>query len=64
MREKMNILYFDYKPINSNTDWKYMWFYVSNHHLQLPRTSMYAPEYHGLWNVNPTRRTAFRCLNC
>ena len=54
MREKMSGLYFDYKLIDSNQDWKQKWFYVSNHRPQLPKPSMYAPIYHSLWNDKPT----------
>jgi hypothetical protein len=35
MREDAGDQYLAYKLIDSNQDWKAMWFYITNHHLEL-----------------------------
>jgi hypothetical protein len=39
MREDAAEQYVAYKLINSNQDWKSKWFYVTNHHPELPKPS-------------------------
>jgi hypothetical protein len=39
MREDTADLYLAYKLIESNQDWKAKWFYISNHHSELPKPS-------------------------
>jgi hypothetical protein len=31
--------YLSYKLIDSNQDWKSKWFYITNHHSELPKPS-------------------------
>jgi hypothetical protein len=37
MREDAAEQYLSYKLIDSNQDWKAKWFYITNHHLGLPK---------------------------
>ena len=60
MRECIHEQYFKYELINSNQDWKCKWFYISNHHPQLPKPSMYAPVHHSLWNDKPRMMECFQ----
>jgi hypothetical protein len=46
--------YLSYKLIDSNQDWKAKWFYVTNHHLELPKLSGKQPKHHPWWNSEPT----------
>jgi hypothetical protein len=39
MREDAAEQYLSYKLIDSNQDWKAKWFYVTNHHPELPKPS-------------------------
>jgi hypothetical protein len=39
MREDAAEQYLSYKLIDSNHDWKAKWFYITNHHLDLPKPS-------------------------
>jgi hypothetical protein len=39
MREDVAEQYLSYKLIDSNQDWKSKWFYITNHHLELPKSS-------------------------
>jgi hypothetical protein len=39
MREDAAEQYPTYKLIDSNQDWKSKWFYITNHHLELPKPS-------------------------
>jgi hypothetical protein len=39
MREDVAEQYLSYKLIDSNQDWKAKWFYVTNHHPELPKPS-------------------------
>jgi hypothetical protein len=34
-----------YKLIESNQDWKSKWFYICNHHLELPKPSGKQPKH-------------------
>jgi hypothetical protein len=40
--------------IDSNQDWKSKWFYVTNHHLALPKPSGKQPRHRPWWNLEPT----------
>jgi hypothetical protein len=42
-----------YKLIDSNQDWKAKWFYISNHHPELPKTSGKQPKHRAWWNTEP-----------
>jgi hypothetical protein len=46
--------YLPYKLIDSNQDWKARWFYISNHHLELPKPSGCQPKHASWWNMEPT----------
>jgi hypothetical protein len=54
MREDAAEQYLSYKLINSNQDWKAKWFYVTNHHPELPKPSGKQPEHRPWWNSEPT----------
>jgi hypothetical protein len=45
-----------YKLIDSNQDWKAKWFYVTNHHPELPKPSGKQPKHRVWWNTEPTMR--------
>jgi hypothetical protein len=42
--------------IDSNQDWKAKWFYVTNHHPELPKPSGKQPKHRPCWNSKPTRQ--------
>jgi hypothetical protein len=46
--------YLAYKLINSNQDWKSKWFYITNHHPELPKPSGKQPKHRPGWNTEPT----------
>jgi hypothetical protein len=54
MREDAAEQYLSYKLIDSNQDWKAKWFYVTNHHLGLPKPSGKQPKHRPWWNTEPT----------
>jgi hypothetical protein len=54
MREDAADQYFAYKLIDSNQDWKAKWFYISNHHPELPKQSGKQPKHRAWWNTEPT----------
>jgi hypothetical protein len=54
MREDAAEQYLSYKLIDSNQDWKAKWFYVTNHHLELPKPSGKQPKHRPWWNSEPT----------
>ena len=54
MREGADDLYFKYKLIESNQDWKCKWFYTYNQCPQLPKPSMYPPVYDECWKEEPS----------
>jgi hypothetical protein len=54
MREDAAEQYLSYKLIDSNQDWKAKWFYVTNHHLELPKPSGKQPKHRPWWNLEPT----------
>jgi hypothetical protein len=54
MREDAAEQYLPYKLIDSNQDWKEKWFYVTNHHQELPKPSRKQPKHRPWWNSEPT----------
>jgi hypothetical protein len=53
-REDAAEQYISYKLIDSNQDWKAKWFYVTNHHPDMPKPSGKQPKHHPWWNSEPT----------
>jgi hypothetical protein len=47
-------LYLSDKLIDSDQDWKAKWFYVMNHHPELPKPSGKQPMHRLWWNTEPT----------
>jgi hypothetical protein len=45
MREDAAEQYLAYKLIDSNADWKARWFYITNHHPDLPKPSGRQPRH-------------------
>jgi hypothetical protein len=54
MREDAAEQYLSYKLIDSNHDWKAKWFYVTDHHPDLPKASGKQPKHRPWWNSEPT----------
>jgi hypothetical protein len=54
MRKDVVDQYLAYKLIESNQDWKVKWFYISNHHPELPKPSGKQPKHRLWWNTEPT----------
>jgi hypothetical protein len=54
MREDAAEQYLSYKLIESNRDWKSKWFYITNHHPELPKPSGKQPKHQPWWNTEPT----------
>jgi hypothetical protein len=54
MREDVAEQYLSYMLIDSNKDWKANWFYITNHHLELPKPSGKQPKHRPWWNSEPT----------
>jgi hypothetical protein len=54
MREDAAEQYLAYKLIDSNRDWKSKWFYITNHHPDLPKPSGKQPKHWPWWNSEPT----------
>jgi hypothetical protein len=54
MREDAAEQYLAYKLIDSNQDWKSKWFYITNHHPELPKPSGKQPKHRPWWNSEPT----------
>jgi hypothetical protein len=54
MREDAAEQYLYYKLIDYNQDWKAKWFYVTNHHPELPKPSGKHPKHRPWWNLEPT----------
>jgi hypothetical protein len=54
MREDAAEQYLSYKLIDSNQDWKSKWFYITNHHPELPKPSGKQPKHQPWWNTEPT----------
>jgi hypothetical protein len=53
MREDAAKQYLAYKLIDSNQDWKSKWFYITNHHLELPKLGGKHPKHRPWWNTEP-----------
>jgi hypothetical protein len=62
MREDAAHQYLSYKLIESNQDWKAKWFYISNHHLELPKPSEKQPKHRSWWNTEPTMQEGIQLL--
>jgi hypothetical protein len=54
MREDAAEQYLAYKLIDSNQDWKSKWFYITNHHPELPKPSGKQLKHRPWWNTKPT----------
>jgi hypothetical protein len=54
MREDAAEQYLSYKLIDSNQYWKAKWFYITNHHLGLPKPSEKQPKHRPWWNTELT----------
>jgi hypothetical protein len=54
MREDVVEQYLSCKLIDSNHDWKAKWFYVTNHHPELPKPNGKQPKHRPWWNSEPT----------
>jgi hypothetical protein len=54
--------YLAYKLIDSNQDWKAKWFYVTNHHPELPKPSGKQPKHRAWWNTEPTMQEGIQLL--
>jgi hypothetical protein len=54
MREDAAEQYLSYKLVDSNQDWKAKWFYITNHHPELPKPSGKQPKHRLWWNSEPT----------
>jgi hypothetical protein len=59
MREDATEQYLAYKLIDSNQDWKSKWFYITNHHLELPKPSGKQPKHRLWWNSEPTMQFGY-----
>jgi hypothetical protein len=46
--------YLSYKLIDSKQDWKSKWFYITNHHPELPKPSWKQPKHRPWWNSELT----------
>jgi hypothetical protein len=51
MREDAVDQYLVHKLIELNQDWKAKWFYISNHHQELPKPSGKQPKHRPWWNT-------------
>jgi hypothetical protein len=54
MREDAADQYLSYKLIESNQNWKVKWFYISNHHPELPKPGAHQPKHKPWWNTEST----------
>jgi hypothetical protein len=50
------------KLIDSNQDWKSKWFYITNHHPELPKPSRKQPKHWPWWNTEPTMQEGIQLL--
>jgi hypothetical protein len=51
-----------YKLIDSNQDWKSKWFYITNHHPELPKPSRKQQKHQPLWNTELTMQEGIQLL--
>jgi hypothetical protein len=64
MREDAAEQYLAYKLIESNQDWKSKWFYVTNHHLELPKPNGKQPKHRPWWTPSRRCRRVSSYPNC
>jgi hypothetical protein len=64
MREDAAEQYLSYKLIDSNQDWKAKWFYVTNHHPELPKPSGKQPKHRPWWNSEQTMQEGLHLPSC
>jgi hypothetical protein len=62
MREDAADQYLSYKLIDSNQDWKAKWFYVTNHHPELPKPSEQQLKHRSWWNTESTMQEGIQLL--
>jgi hypothetical protein len=62
MREDAADQYLAYKLIDSNQDWKSKWFYITNHHSELPKPSGKQPKHRPWWNSEPMMQEGIQLL--
>jgi hypothetical protein len=62
LREDAAEQYLAYKLVDSNTDWKTRWFYITNHHPGLPKPSGRQPNHREWWNTEPTMQEGIQLL--
>jgi hypothetical protein len=62
MRKDATEEYLSYKLIDSNQDWKSKWFYITNHHPELPKPSGRQPKHQPWWNTEPTMQEGIQLL--
>jgi hypothetical protein len=62
MREDAAEQYLSYKLIDSNQDWKAKWFYVTNHHPELPKPNGKQSKHRPWWNLEPTMQKGLQLL--
>jgi hypothetical protein len=60
MREDAPDQYLAYKLIDSNQDWKAKWFYITNHHPELPKPSGKELKHRAWWNTEPTMQESIQ----
>jgi hypothetical protein len=60
MREDTAEQYLSYKLIDSNQDCKSKWFYITNHHPELPKPSGKQPKHQPWWNTEPTMQESIQ----
>jgi hypothetical protein len=54
MHEDAAEQYLSYKLIDYNQDWKSKWFYITNHHPELPKPSGKQSKHQPWWNTEST----------
>jgi hypothetical protein len=62
VREDAADQYLSYKLIDSNQDRKAKWFYITNHHSELPNPSGKQPKHRSWWNTEPTMQEGIQLL--
>jgi hypothetical protein len=62
MREDAAKQYLAYKLIDSIQDWKSKWFYITNHHPELPKPSWKQRKHRPWWNSEPTMQESIQLL--
>jgi hypothetical protein len=60
MREDAAEQYLSYKLYDSNQDWMAKWFYITNHHPELPKPSGKKPKHRPWWNSEPTMQEGLK----